>query len=216
MASTAFVLGVLDTAGIVAVWHVFLLALLLGVGTAIENPVRQSFVSEMVGPDDLPNAVGLNSASFNVARIVGPAVAGLLIVWVGTGPVFLVNALTFVAVVVALSRMRVADLHPDAAAAARERAAARGCALRRPPSRPAVRTRRRRFVGMFGLNFQMTTALMATEVYGKGARGVRRARLDHGGRVAHRGAAGRAARRPRLRLVTGAAVVFGASRCSPA
>jgi MFS family permease len=112
MASTALVLGVLDTAGIVAVWHVFLLALLLGVGTAIENPVRQSFVSEMVGPDDLPNAVGLNSATFNVARIVGPAVAGLLIVWVGTGPVFLVNALTFVAVVVALSRMRVADLHP--------------------------------------------------------------------------------------------------------
>ncbi|MGH8938813.1 MAG: MFS transporter, partial [Actinomycetes bacterium] len=107
------VLGVLDITGVVQVWHVFLLAFLLGLGTALDNPTRQSFVIEMVGPDDLSNAVGLNSASFNLGRVVGPALAGVLIVLVGTGPVFLINAVSFGAVIFALSRMRTADLQPS-------------------------------------------------------------------------------------------------------
>ena len=68
----------------------------------VDAPARQSFVIEMVGRDDLPNAVGLNSASFNLGRVIGPAVAGLLIVLFGTGPVFLINAASFVAVILAL------------------------------------------------------------------------------------------------------------------
>ena len=86
------------------VWHVFVLRLLLGVGAACDAPARQSFVIEMVGRDDLPNAVGLNSASFNLGRVIGPALAGLLIVLIGTGPVFLINAASFVAVILALTR----------------------------------------------------------------------------------------------------------------
>ena len=88
----AAVLGVLDVSGAVQLWHVYLLALVLGVTSAIDVPVRQSFVVEMVGGTDLPNAVSLNSVTFNLARIVGPALAGVLIAVVGTGWVFLGNA----------------------------------------------------------------------------------------------------------------------------
>jgi MFS family permease len=84
MATVGAVLGLLDITGVVQVWHVFLLALLLGVGAAVDAPARQSFVIEMVGRDDLQNAVALNSASFNLGRVIGPAVAGFLIVFVGT------------------------------------------------------------------------------------------------------------------------------------
>jgi len=209
MAAAALALGLLDVTGVVDVWHVYLLALLLGVGTAMDNPARQSFVVEMVGKDDLPNAVGLNSASFNAARIVGPAVAGLLIVWIGTGWVFFVNAVSFAAVVVALARMRPSELHPSPRLP-------RG----KGQLREGVRYVARRpdllyvlvvvgFVGMFGLNFQMTTALMATEVYGKGAAeyGVLGSIMAVGSLTGALLAARRG--RPRLRLITGAAVAFG-------
>ena len=85
MALTALLLGVLAITGTVEVWHVYVLAFVFGIGSAFDAPARQTFVSEMVGPDDLTNAVGLNSASFNVARLVGPAVAGLLIGAFGGG-----------------------------------------------------------------------------------------------------------------------------------
>ena len=78
-------LGVLAVTGVAQTWQVYVLAFLFGIGSAFDAPARQSFVSEMVGPDDLTNAVGLNSASFNPARIVGPAVAGLLIAALGSG-----------------------------------------------------------------------------------------------------------------------------------
>ena len=90
----------------------------------VDAPARQSFVIEMVGRDDLPNAVGLNSASFNLGRVIGPALAGLLIVLVGTGPVFLINAASFGAVIVALTQMRVAELMPMPRSPARPGAAA--------------------------------------------------------------------------------------------
>jgi len=88
----AAVLGLLDVGGVVQLWHVYLLALVLGITSALDVPVRQSFVVEMVGGTDLPNAVSLNSVVFNLARIVGPALAGVLIAAVGTGWVFLGNA----------------------------------------------------------------------------------------------------------------------------
>ncbi|MET0998558.1 MAG: MFS transporter, partial [Marmoricola sp.] len=96
MAVTALLLGILAVTGTAEVWHVYLLALAFGIGSAFDAPARQSFVSEMVPPDELSNAVGLNSASFNAARIAGPAIAGLLIGAFGggvaaTGAVILLN-----------------------------------------------------------------------------------------------------------------------------
>jgi MFS family permease len=106
------VLGLLDLSGTVQVWEVFVLAGLLGLVNAFDMPIRQSFVVEMVGRPDIVNAVALNSAVFNGARIVGPAVAGVLIALVGIAPCFLINAASYVAVVLGLLMMRIGELWP--------------------------------------------------------------------------------------------------------
>ncbi len=176
MAVPALVLGLLAVTGVAESWHVYVMAFLFGVGTAFDAPARQSFVSEMVGPDDLTNAVGLNSASFNTARIVGPALAGVLIAALGsgvkaTGWVILLNAVSYAAVVLALQRMDPRELNTPKPAS-----------RRRGMVRDGVRYVRRRpdlmlvmvvvfFAGTFGLNFQLTSALMATHVFDKGADG---------------------------------------------
>jgi MFS family permease len=103
-------LGLLDLTGVVALWHVYLLCVLLGVTSAIEVPTRQSFVAEMVGREQVTNAVALNSSIFNMARIVGPAIAGFAITWVGTGWLFIANAVSTVAVVAGLALMNPAKL----------------------------------------------------------------------------------------------------------
>ena len=115
MAAPALLLGLLAVTGLVETWHVYALAFVFGVGTAFDAPARQSFVSEIVDREDLSNAVGLNSASFNLARIVGPALAGFMIAWLGggaeaTGWVIGINAVSYAAVVLALQRMRAEDL----------------------------------------------------------------------------------------------------------
>jgi MFS family permease len=110
----ALVLGLLVVAGHVQVWQVLVLALLLGVVNAFDMPIRQSFVVEMVGRDDVASAVALNSALFNAARIVGPAIAGIVIGLVGLGPCFLINAASYVAVVAGLAMMRPSELHGHA------------------------------------------------------------------------------------------------------
>src|SRR5437588_12520860 len=99
MGAQALVLGLLTVTGQVRVWEIGLLALLLGVNNAFENPARQSFMLELVGTDHLRNAVSLNSVLVNVARTAGPAVAGILIATAGEGVCFLVNAASFAAVV---------------------------------------------------------------------------------------------------------------------
>ena len=143
MGVTAALLGVLAMTGTVQLWHVYVLTFLFGTGTAVDTPARQAFVNEMVDRDRLANAVGLNSASFNLARMIGPALAGLLIAWMGegvsaTGYVILLNAASYAAVVVSLSRMRAAELRPDAAARPRQGTAARRRALRAlAPGHPA-------------------------------------------------------------------------------
>ena len=215
MAATALLLGVLAVTGTVEVWHVYVLAFLFGVGSAFDAPARQSFVSEMVDPEDLPNAVGLNSASFNAARVAGPAIAGLLIGALGggaaaTGWVILLNGLSYAAVVVALRRIVVADLHVTP----RE-------ARHKGMIRDAVRYLRGRpdlmmilsivfFAGTFGLNFQMTSALMATQVFHQGATeyGLLGSAMAVGSLTGALMAARRTTR-IRLRLVAGAALVFG-------
>src|SRR3569833_3008936 len=109
MGALALVLGVLALTGTAQVWQVYALAFALGVATVVDNPPRQTFAVEMVGPNDLSNA--LNSAIFYMARIVGPAIAGVLIAAIGTGPVFVVNAASYGAVLVSLYLMRDDDLY---------------------------------------------------------------------------------------------------------
>ena len=112
MGVLALVLGLLTITHVVTLWEVYALALLLGLNNTFENPARQSFVLEMVGPEHLRNAVSLNSVLVNAARAVGPAFAGVIIALGGTGICFLINAASFVAVVVSLSRLDVSKLSP--------------------------------------------------------------------------------------------------------
>jgi MFS family permease len=112
MGVQALILGLLTITGEVRLWQIGVLAALLGVNNAFENPARQSFMLEMVGPEHLRNAVSLNSVLVNVARGIGPAVAGVLIATVGTGVCFLINAASFVAVVSSLNMLDVTALNP--------------------------------------------------------------------------------------------------------
>jgi len=170
LALTSLLTGVLVVTGAVQLWHIYLLAFVQGVATALDNPARQTFVSEMVPHDSLSNAVGLNSASFNGARLIGPGVAGLVIAAFGTGPAFFINTLSFVAVLLALSRMRPGELTPGPRTRGNGQLRA---GLRYVRGRPdIVLIMALVFVlGTFGMNFQMTTALMATAVFHKGAGG---------------------------------------------
>ena len=107
----AIVLGVLTATGVVTLWMVLVLAFAFGCVVAIDNPARQSFLLEMVGVDDVPNAVTLNSVVINAARGIGPAIGGLLIAGVGIAACFLLNGLSYIAVLVALAMMRSDELH---------------------------------------------------------------------------------------------------------
>ncbi|WP_155059006.1 MFS transporter [Streptomyces blattellae] len=111
MGLTGLALAFLTITGHVEVWHVYVAAFAMGLATVVDNPARQSFVSEMVGPDQLQNAVSLNSANFQSARLIGPAVAGVLITGVGTGWAFLFNGLSFVAPITGLLLMRPRELY---------------------------------------------------------------------------------------------------------
>ncbi|WP_076263706.1 MFS transporter [Intrasporangium flavum] len=164
---TALLLAVLTAAGVVELWHVYALAFLQGVATAVDNPARQTFVSEMVDTAHLPNAVALNSASFNLGRLVGPAVAGLVIAWFGIAPALYANAATFVFVLVALLRMNTSLLTPSPRARGKHQIRQ---GLRYVRGRPDIMlVMALVFVlGTFGMNFQLTMALMATKVFDKG------------------------------------------------
>jgi MFS family permease len=174
LAIAAGILGVLAVTGLAEPWHVYVLAFVFGVGTAFDTPTRQSFVIEMVGPDQLTNAIGINAASFNLGRIVGPAVAGFMIAALGsgaraTGWVILLNAASYLPVIVSLRLMRQAELHlPDLIP--RERGAIRA-GVRYVRERPLLvfAFTVAFFAGTFGMNFQITSALMATRVFHKGA-----------------------------------------------
>ena len=135
MGVQALVLGLLTVTGVVRVWEIGVLAVILGLNNAFENPSRQSFMLELVGPEHLRNAVSLNSVLVNVARAIGPAVAGILIATVGDGVCFLVNAASFVAVVASLMTMDLVGAAAESADAAGPRPAARGLPLRPPHAR---------------------------------------------------------------------------------
>ena len=203
------ILGVLILTNTAQLWHVYVLALLGGVAGAIDSPARQAFVSELVPPVSLSNAVGLNSTAFNAARLIGPAVSGLLIDAIGTGWVMIVTAVAFFAPVLTLALMRSADLVPRKV-------------VKRSPGqiREGVSYVKNRpdivlilvivaVVSALGMNFQLTSALMATEVYGKaaGEYGI----LGSFMAVGALGGSLLAARRaqPRLRLIVSGAAIYG-------
>jgi MFS family permease len=169
MGGLALVLGVLAITGTVRIWHVYALAFALGVVTAVDNPTRQSFAVEMVGRAELPNAIALNSAVFNLARIAGPAIAGLVISAVGTAAAFLVNAASYAAVLVGLKLMRQSELRPA------ERVPRAGGQLREGlayvKASPALWMPMLLifFVATFGMNFAVTNALMSRQVFHTGA-----------------------------------------------
>nr|BFE84023.1 hypothetical protein GCM10020093_066240 [Planobispora longispora] len=125
----ALTLGVLTVTGVVQVWHVWVMAFALGLIACVEVPTRQSFVVEMVGRKDLSNAIALNASSFNLARVVGPAVAGVLIALLGgTGPIFLINAVSFAAVLGGLVMMRASELTTPSRCPGRRASSVRACA----------------------------------------------------------------------------------------
>ena len=209
MGALALILGVLDLTGMVAVWQVYVLAFALGLVAVVDNPTRQTFVTEMVGPDGVANAVALNSATFNLARIAGPAVAGLVIAAAGTPIAFLINAASYGAVLVSLKLMRPSELY-QVARAPRARGQLRE-AFAYVRARPQVWLTLVLvfFVATFGMNFQVTTAVMAREVFRAGA-----GRFGLASTMFAVGALGGAlvaARRSRqgLRLLLTTALVFG-------
>jgi MFS family permease len=214
MALASLLLGVIAALGVAQTWHVYVIAFAFGIGAAFDGPVRQSFVSEMVGPDDVTNAVGLNSAAFNTARIVGPALAGLLIGLFGggmeaTGWVILINAASYLAVIWQLEQMDTRTLHSPAPAGRRPGMLLEGLRYLGGQPKMLMILVLVFFAGTFGMNFQMTSALMATEVFGKGASefGLLGSALAVGSLTG----ALLAARRPRVRvrLLFAAAVGFG-------
>lgn len=209
MGLLATLLGVFTLTGIVELWHVYVFAFLLGCVAAFDNPARQVFVSEMVPAERLANAVGLNSASFNAARLIGPGVAGLLIAAVGSGWAFIINGVSFAATIWAMSRMRQRELQRTPRAARSRGQIREGIRYVRHRSDILVIMVIACVVSTFGLNFQLTSALMATEVFGKDAAGygILGSILAIGSLSGALVAARRT--RPRVRLVIGAAFMFG-------
>jgi MFS family permease len=208
LALSSLVLGILVVTGTAQLWMVYAIALFTGLATAVDNPARQTFVSEMVPHDRLANAVSLNSASFNAGRLVGPGVAGLTIAAFGTGWTLLLNTLTFVAVLVALASLRRRELRP-APMLSRSKGAIKD-GLRYVRGRPDLMlVMALVFVlGTFGMNFQITTALMATKEFHKGPQeyGLLGSVMAIGSLTAALLSARRA--RPRLRILLTALVGF--------
>ncbi|WP_372697246.1 MFS transporter [Arthrobacter sp. JSM 101049] len=168
MGLCALVLGLLVLAGTAELWHVYLLAFILGLASAFDAPARQAFVSEVVGPDDVPNAVALNSASFNLARLAGPGVAGIVIAWLGTAPAFLINAASFAAVLLSIWKMKPELLYTPKPAVRAKHQIREGMAYIKGRPDLVMILVLAALVGTFGLNFQITNAMMATQVYGVG------------------------------------------------
>lgn len=161
-------LGILTLNGAVKLWHVYGFALALGCAAAFDAPARQVFVSDIVGEADLPNAVGLNSTSFNAARMIGPAIAGILIARYGSGPVFIINAVSFAAVIASLMLLRVHEMHRVQGRGAKGRIAdGFRYVARRPDLKIALAMLF--LIGTFGLNFPIYISTMSVTEFHAGA-----------------------------------------------
>ena len=205
----ALVLGLLTSVGAVELWMVFLLATGLGFVNLVDNPARQTFVIEMVGRDDLPNAVSLNSVVMNASRVIGPAIGGALIAVVGLAPCFEVNAASYLAVIVGLSLMRRSELHRSAPVVRARGQLREGLryvwrtpALRDPLLLVAV-------VGTLAYNFQVVLALFAKLTFhgGAGVYSALTSLMGGGAVIGGLVVAGR--NRPSVRRLTGIGIGFG-------
>jgi MFS family permease len=176
----AFVLWILVATGEVRLWHVLVLASLLGLTNSVDMPTRQAFVVEMVGREDLPNAIALNSSLFNMARILGPGLGGLIIAWLGVAPLFLLNAISFIPVIIGLFLIDNSTLYAqvkrtragkDAPGQGTLQSMREGLAyVARTPSILLIITVIG-VVSLFGINFNVVLPLFATDVLHVGAVG---------------------------------------------
>lgn len=209
MGLTGLALAVLTLSGNVEVWHVYLTAFVLGLATVVDNPARQTFVSEMVGPDQLRNAVSLNSANFQSARLVGPAVGGVLITAFGSGYAFLLNGLSFIAPLASLLLMSSAELYEGRRAQRAKGQLREGLhyVAKRPELIwPIVLVG---FIGTFGFNFPVWLSAFADDVFhaGAGTYALFNILMAAGSLAGALLAARRSS--TRLRLLVGAAIAFG-------
>jgi len=152
----------------IKIWHVMFFAFMLGMGNAIDAPVRQSFNVEVVGKQDLPNAVGLNSTNFNIGRLIGPGLSGLLIAAYGTGVSFLLNGISYLVVIIALVNIRESELFiEEKKSSSTKIREAMAYVAARPDILAVMITVF--FATSFGLNFNIFNTMMATQVFDKGA-----------------------------------------------
>ncbi|CAN5336059.1 MFS transporter [soil metagenome] len=163
MAALGLGLGILTVAGLVELWMVLVFALALGIASAFDAPARQTFVGSLVPPKLLSNAVGLNATSFNSARLIGPAVAGVLILVIGAGWVFLINTLTFAATILAIAGMRRDELEVQARAPRVPGRMMAGFAYLRGRSDLMLLFSMVALIGTFGMNFPIFLSTMAVE-----------------------------------------------------
>ena len=209
MGALALGLVILTIAGIVQLWQVYVFAFLLGCVSAFDAPARQTFVAELVGEEDLSNAVALNSTSFNAGRLIGPAIAGVLIAAVGSGWVFLINALSFVAVLCSLGCLRVGELHLKTKAVRTRGSLVEGFRYvwKRPDLKAALLMLF--LIGTFGLNFPIFISTMSVTAFHAGASqyGLLTSIMAIGSVVGALLAAKRA--KPQITLLLASATVFG-------
>ncbi|GAA3039432.1 MFS transporter [Gordonia defluvii] len=211
MAVSALVLGILAISGAAQTWQVYTIALVFGVGSAVDMPARQAFVTEVAGRDNLTNAIGLNSASFNAARLIGPGVAGLIIAVWGSGWAILTNAVSYAAMLIALVVLRPAELDRPTPVQRAKGQVREG--FRYVGARPEllVALGVGFAVGTFALNFQLTNAVMVSKEFQLGAKDYGWAGSVMGiGSLAGALLAARRRSAPPLRYVVGAALAFAA------
>jgi MFS family permease len=176
----ASILWILVATGQVRLWEVLVLAALLGLTNSVDMPTRQAFVVEMVGREDLPNAVALNSSIFNMARVVGPGLGGIIIAWLGLAPLFLLNAISFIAVIIALALIKIKELYAQAQRSISRKGAPKQSTFQslREGLAYVIRTPSVLLViavvgviSLFGINFNVVLPLFATDVLHAGPEG---------------------------------------------
>jgi MFS family permease len=209
MGTLALGLGILTVTGIVQLWQAYGFAFLLGCASAFDATARHAFVSELVGEEDLSNAVALNSTSFNAARLIGPAIAGVLIAVIGSGWVFLINAASFAAVIVSLTLLRVGELHVGSKADRAHGGLAEG--FRYVWKKPELKALLLMLflIGTFGINYPIFISTMSVSVFHAGARqyGLLTSMMAVGSVAGALLAARR--ERPRMGVLLAGAAIFG-------
>lgn len=204
----SLVMGLVVLTGTGELWHQYILAFVSGTISAVDTPARQAFVGELVPPDKMANAVALNATAFHAARLIGPASAGLFIDWWGVGPVFLIDAGMFAAPIIALFLMRADRLYPRTLIPRARGQLREGIAYVRGRTEICIILVTIFVVSALGMNFQLTSALMATTVFGKsaGSFGVLSTFMALGSIL---GSTAVARRTPRLRAILMGAAFYG-------